>query len=113
MNKCFQSRFQNEYDVIGMIGKGNYAKVFSVRHKITGQRFAAKCFEKEKILSADKGKDSLFNEIKVMRRLQECPYVIKLYETFEGDSTFYLIMELVEGVSLYEEINMRKIKAFS
>ena len=52
-----------------MIGKGNYAKVFSVRHKLTGLRFAAKCFEKEKILNADKGKDSLFNEIKVMRRL--------------------------------------------
>ena len=48
-----------------------------------------------------------------MRRLQECQYVIKLYETFEGDSTYYLIMELVEGVSLYEEINMRKIKSFS
>jgi calcium/calmodulin-dependent protein kinase I len=39
-----------------------------------------------------------------MRDLRNHPNVIKLYDVFEGEHTFYFLMELVEGVSLYEEI---------
>ncbi len=39
-----------------------------------------------------------------MRNLTENPYIIKLYEVFEGEYTFYFVMEIVEGTSLYEEI---------
>jgi calcium-dependent protein kinase len=39
-----------------------------------------------------------------MRTLTNHPNVIKLYETFEGDNTYYFVMEIVEGTSLYDEI---------
>lgn len=39
-----------------------------------------------------------------MRNLRDHPNVIKLYEVFEGEHTFYFVMEIVEGTSLYEEI---------
>jgi serine/threonine protein kinase len=39
-----------------------------------------------------------------MRALRDHPNVIKLYEVFEGENTFYFVMEIVEGVSLYDEI---------
>lgn len=32
-----------------------------------------------------------------MRTLDDHPNVIKLYETFEGENTYYLVMEIVEG----------------
>jgi len=47
---------------------------------------------------------SLFNEIKIMRGIKDHPNLIKFEEVFEGDNTFYLVMEIVEGISLYDEI---------
>lgn len=47
---------------------------------------------------------SLFNEIKIMRGIKEHPNLIKFEEAFEGENTFYLVMEIVEGISLYDEI---------
>lgn len=39
-----------------------------------------------------------------MRSLVKNPNVIKLFEVFEGENTFYFVMEIVEGTSLYDEI---------
>ena len=39
-----------------------------------------------------------------MRMIKNSNYVIKLYEVFEGENTFYFVMELVEGNSLFDEI---------
>jgi serine/threonine protein kinase len=36
-----------------------------------------------------------------MRTLTNHPNVIKLYETFEGDNTYYFVMEIVEGKYKY------------
>ena len=49
---------------------------------------------------------SLFNEIKIMRGIKDHPNLIKFEEAFEGENTFYLVMEIVEGTSLYDEIKM-------
>lgn len=32
----FQVRFQDHYEVLAQIGKGNYARVFSIKHRVTG-----------------------------------------------------------------------------
>ena len=55
---------------------------------------------------------SLHNELKIMRRLKNHPNVIKLFEVFEGESTFYFVMEIVEGISLYEKIKRQQSEAF-
>ena len=54
----------------------------------------------------------MFNEIKILRRVSNHANVIKLYETFEGESTYYLLMELVEGITLYDQIKIKN-KQFS
>ena len=50
-----------------MIGKGTFARVYEVEEKDTKKRFAVKAFSKEYLISQPKGKDSLINEIKIMR----------------------------------------------
>ena len=69
-----------------------------------GKDFACKCFEKKKILTMEKGLASLMNEMKIMRKLNNHPNVVKLFEVFEGENTYYFVMELSSGNSLYEEI---------
>lgn len=61
----------------------------------------------------DKGIASLYNELKVMRSVNDHPNVIKLVEVYEGENTFYFVMEISEGPSLYEEIKRHAETQFS
>ena len=38
----------------------------------------------------------------------EHPSFIKLYEVYEGDNTFYMVMDLLEGKSLHDELANHK-----
>jgi serine/threonine protein kinase len=38
--------------------------------------------------------------------------IIKLHETFEGEGTYYFVMDIVEGQSLYDQIKKHAQKAF-
>ncbi|EGR33427.1 protein kinase domain protein [Ichthyophthirius multifiliis] len=105
--KIFQARFQDEYEVLSEIGKGNYARVIKIKtqKKTTGEIFAVKCFEKYKLQNIENGILSLYNELKIMRSLRQHENIIKFYEIFEGANTIYLVMEIVQGISLLDEIN--------
>lgn len=47
---------------------------------------------------------SLYNELKIMRDTTDHQNIIKLHETFEGEGTYYFVMDIVEGQSLYDQI---------
>lgn len=99
--------------MIQQIGKGNYARVYSVLHQASKRKYACKCFEKKKLLQLEKGIESLFNELKIMRATTDHMNIIKLFEVFEGENTYYFIMELCEGNSLYDEIKNHQSAPFS
>jgi serine/threonine protein kinase len=64
-----------------------------------------KAFAKEALTVELKGKESLMNEINVMRSLDHnC--LMKLYEVFESDNSFYLVIEHLEGGQLFEKLNV-------
>ena len=39
-----------------------------------------------------------------MRNLRGHPNVIKLHDVYEGENTYYFVMDIVEGASLYDSI---------
>lgn len=64
-------------------------------------------------LNFDLTQESLFNELKIMRATTDHMNIIKLFEVFEGENTYYFIMELCEGNSLYDEIKNHQSAPFS
>ena len=54
-----------------------------------------------------KKKNSVLNEIKIMRTLSPHSGIINLHEVYEGDNNIYLIMDLAQGGSLYNEMKNR------
>lgn len=71
LSKVFiQSDFHDKFNAIKMIGKGSFARVYLVENKKTNQKFAVKAFSKEYLLSQPKGKESLINEIEIMKKIQ-------------------------------------------
>ncbi|KAL4442863.1 hypothetical protein ABPG74_010752 [Tetrahymena malaccensis] len=108
----FQTRIQDEYIIQAQIGKGNYARVFSARHRETGCKIALKCFEKEKLRKTENGYKSLEKEIKIMQTVGNHPNLLEFIGSYEGENTYYVAMGLIEGNSLYNEIKKRKDEKF-
>ncbi|CAD8188252.1 unnamed protein product [Paramecium octaurelia] len=99
--KCLQTTFHDEFSVSKMIGKGSFAKVYLAAKKSTGVQFAIKAFNKEFMLEQSRGKESLENEIRVMRRLNQ-ENLVHLHEAYETQNSIYFVLDLLEGGELLE-----------
>ncbi len=66
-----------------MIGKGSFARVYLVENKTSKEKFAVKAFSKDYLLDQKKGKESLMNEISIMKEVQH-DNIMRLYEVHES-----------------------------
>jgi serine/threonine protein kinase len=92
-----------EFNVLEPLGQGAFSTVFHVKAKKTMDDFALKVIEKSRILNK-KQKKSLQNEIDIQRSLKH-PNIVKLFDFFEDESKFYLLLEYCPGSDLRAAIN--------
>ena len=90
-----------------MIGKGSFARVYLVEDTKSGIKYAVKAFSKEYLQSQIKGKESLMNEISIMKELNH-ENIMKLEEIHESKNSIYLVLELLEGGELFNYISVNK-----
>jgi len=71
------------------------------KNKKTEQKVAIKRIRKDQV----EGEDIklLLREVQIMRKLDH-PNILKLYEVYESDEEFFLVMELVTGKELFDKI---------
>lgn len=100
---CVQSDFHIKFNAVKMIGKGSFARVYLVENKEDGTRSAVKAFSKEYLLSQNKGKESLINEIQIMKDINH-QYIMQLLEIHESQNSIYLVLELLEGGELFNHV---------
>lgn len=86
-----------------MIGKGSFAKVYLATKKENKLNYAIKAFNKEFMLTQHKGRESLINEITIMRTLNH-DNLIHLYETYETTNSIYFVVDLLEGGELLHRL---------
>ncbi|XP_055641200.1 MAPK/MAK/MRK overlapping kinase-like [Toxorhynchites rutilus septentrionalis] len=95
-----------DYNILEKIGEGSFSEVYRVKHKRTGDYYAAKKLTKVYMDSAEALQCS---EIQVMKMLDYHPNVVSfvdiLHDELNGNVT--LIMELMDE-SLYDYIRGRK-----
>ena len=84
-----------------MIGKGTFCKVYSGTTKDSSKEVAVKKMKK-KILT-DHDVKSMMDEIAILRDLKH-PHIIRLYDFFETDQAYLLVMELLTGGDLFDRI---------
>lgn len=84
------------------LGEGAFGEVFRVRHKETQIEYAIKVISKEKVRSANM-LQQIRREVRIMYALTH-PHIIKLYNHFEDDGNFYLILELAAGGTLWHRM---------
>lgn len=94
------SDFKKVYKVLDLLGKGAFSKVFRVKHRRSKKFFAAKFITHASIFEESLGPKVIRQEIEVHREAKH-PSICSLVEVHEVDHMVILIMELVEGKSLY------------
>ncbi|CAD8059761.1 unnamed protein product [Paramecium sonneborni] len=101
-NKVMYRNVSDFYTPVKQLGRGGSSKVYLVCNKYTNKEFASKNVEK-RYLKEDGGFEALFNEINLMAVLSH-ENIVKLEEVYEGENTFYLILEYLKGSSLHDII---------
>jgi serine/threonine protein kinase len=97
--------FWDNYELVDVLGEGNFGKVVRVRRKSDGKEFALKLLNKVN--------DETQNEIASLRLVTDlCPELVRYYGAFqipEGryqyNRRYAILMEYIEGRSLLEEGN--------
>lgn len=89
-----QRGFHSLFKPIRKIGKGNFASVYLAERLEDKKLVAVKAFSKESTFSQEKGKESLLNEMNLMRQLDH-KNIMKLHGVFESENSIYITVELL------------------
>ena len=86
--------------LIKMLGKGTFGTVFLAQNCKSGNFYALKSVQREKIEDFELEKN-LILEKKIMSMLDH-PFIDKFIKSFKDNKRVYFLMELVEGIDLFD-----------
>ncbi|CAL8356027.1 unnamed protein product [Arctogadus glacialis] len=113
---CPPIRVINGYALLDHLGTGAFGSVFKVR-KQCGQNLLA--LKEVNLLSPAFGKDKrsrdstvedIVSELTIIREQMSHPNIVKYYKTFVEGGQLYIVMELIEGVTLADLFSALKEK---
>eukprot|EP01128_Nolandella_sp_AFSM9_P009602 TRINITY_DN621_c0_g1_i1.p1 TRINITY_DN621_c0_g1~~TRINITY_DN621_c0_g1_i1.p1 ORF type:complete len:342 (-),score=115.40 TRINITY_DN621_c0_g1_i1:49-966(-) len=87
-----------------VLGQGYFAVVKVCHHKKTGKKYAVKLVNKSLV----EKEETLANEIDILSSIDH-PNCVNLVAMFDTEDILFIVMELMEGGELYEEIVRRKL----
>lgn len=95
----WQCDFQSKFEPLKELGKGSFAKVYLVKNISNGKEFAVKAFSKKPSPTLTNRRQSLINEIEILKQLKH-ENILKLEELHESRNSIYLVLELLKGGEL-------------
>ncbi|GAB4825641.1 CBL-interacting serine/threonine-protein kinase 1 [Ancistrocladus abbreviatus] len=91
-----------KYELGKTLGEGNFGKVKLAINLQTGNPFAVKILEKDKILHL-KISDQIKREIATLKLLKH-PNIVRLHEVLASKTKIYMVLEYVNGGELFNRI---------
>ncbi|KJP85847.1 serine/threonine protein kinase [Plasmodium fragile] len=98
-DSCFK-----DYVVLNNLGKGTYAQVWKVKHKITNEIFAAKLLQPNQFPKESFNRIvEMFTKEIINLSICQCPGVIKLHKVIGGKEGWILIQDYANDGTLWKE----------
>lgn len=103
MSKSQKELLFAKYEFGEQLGTGAFSEVKVGIEKATGNKFAIKIIDKAKC----KGKEGMIEtEVNILKKVRH-ENIVQLYEMYEIENKIYLVMEIVTGGELFDEIVSR------
>ena len=97
--------FEGRYTIVNVIGTGGMSTVYGAYDQVTGRSVAIKMMNKK--LEHNTRQIKLFVNESTALSLLSHPNIVQVYNTVITNSTKYIIMEYVEGITLKKHIDHR------
>jgi len=94
-------KLEDKYEVGKELGRGGFSIVKKGKNRVTGDEVAIKCINKKNLKKDEL--QLLTREINIMQKLHH-KNIIQLIEIFETQTELFLILELVSGGELFDQI---------
>ena len=89
----------NDFEIIKLLGKGSYAKVYLVKNKNNQKIYSMKKLKKS-FVKVKRQEQYIINE-RIMLSKMDNPFLVKLYCCFQDNANLYFIMEFIQGGELF------------
>ena len=104
VSKNINSNPFDDYVILKEIGSGTYSKVQLVQHKINLSIRAMKVIKKKKKRGTNQtNENDVYKEVELLIKMDH-PNIVKIFEFYNGEKDYYLIMEYCEGGELFDKI---------
>jgi serine/threonine-protein kinase len=94
-----------EYLVRRLVGEGGMGKVYEATERLTERPVALKVLRPE-LSQSDEGRRMFLNEMRILAQLEH-PSVVRSLASFEADGQLVMVLELLEGRTLRQELTTR------
>mmetsp|Transcript_62086 Transcript_62086/g.196319 ORF Transcript_62086/g.196319 Transcript_62086/m.196319 type:complete len:340 (+) Transcript_62086:237-1256(+) len=84
------------------LGRGSFGIVFKAKGKDDDKTYAVKCVQKSAMTDDDR--EDLFREVKIMGLLGNSLNIVYLYDAYEDEQNYYLVMEYCSGGQLFSRV---------
>lgn len=94
--KVNETAFTDLYELGKELGSGQFAVVYKVSSRRTGEKFAAKFIKKRRYATSRRGvpRNHIEREVEVLRAIGGHDNVIQLHDVFETSTDIILVLEL-------------------
>jgi serum/glucocorticoid-regulated kinase 2 len=96
----------DDFDIISILGKGAFGKVYLTKMKENGQLYAIKTIRKDVVIETDQI-DAVNLERDILLNCDH-PFLVGMDFVFQSDLRLYFVMQFVEGGELYKHFLSNK-----
>ena len=91
-----------DFEMMRIVGKGTFGKVFQVMHRKTKKIYAMKCIRKDVVLENEQ-MDSLKLEKEILYSIEH-PFIVGMEYVFENNLRIFFLMDFIEGGELFRHL---------
>ena len=89
----------DDFDLLKVLGKGSFGKVMQVKKKDTGEIFAMKVLQKDKVIEKNQLEHTKA-ERHILQAVQH-PFMVHLRFAFQSEAKLYMVLDIVNGGELF------------
>jgi serine/threonine protein kinase len=105
---CVLTGFENEFELVQIIGQGSSANVWTARSFDDDQLYAVKLYSKDKLMRSSQVLQQLRNEVEALRLIKH-PKVLTMYSVFDLPDDVGIVLEYFPCGPLSRRLRTRKV----